>query len=50
MTQVTTELLYEVLGKIEADVATIKVDLSDVKAMQLRLRVDFNRFEGGVSG
>jgi hypothetical protein len=48
MTQVTTDLLYEVLKKIQADVAAMKVDLSDVKAMQLRLREDFNRFEGDL--
>jgi len=26
----------------------IKADLSDVKAMQLRMREDFNRFEGDL--
>jgi hypothetical protein len=33
---------------IRADVAVMKVDLADVKSMQLRLREDFNRFEGGL--
>lgn len=38
---VTNELIYEVLKKVQAD-------LADVKAMQLRLREDFNRFEGDL--
>jgi hypothetical protein len=29
-------------------VSVIKVDLADVKAMQLRMREDFNRFEGDL--
>jgi hypothetical protein len=45
MTQsVTNELLYEVLKKVQADVAFMKSDLADVKAMQLRMREDMNRF------
>ena len=49
MTEViTNELMYEVLKKVQADVAVIKADLADVKAMQLRLREDFNRFEGDL--
>ena len=45
---ITNELMYEVLKKVQADVAVIKADLADVKAMQLRLREDFNRFEGDL--
>lgn len=47
-TAITNELMYEVLKKIQADVAAIKADLSDVKSMQLRMREDFNRFEGDL--
>lgn len=43
-----SELMLEILKKIQADVAVMKADLSDVKAMQLRLREDFNRFEGDL--
>jgi len=47
MTQtVTNELLYQVLKKVQADVAFMKAELSDVKAMQLRTREDINRFAG----
>lgn len=45
---ITNELMYEVLKKVQADVAVMKADLADVKAMQLRLREDFNRFEGDL--
>ena len=45
---ITNELMYEILKKIQADVTVIKAELSDVKAMQLRLREDFNRFEGDL--
>ena len=45
---ITNELIFEVLKKIQADLAFIKADLSDVKAMQLRLREDFNRLEGDL--
>jgi hypothetical protein len=45
---ITNELMYEVLKKIQADVAVIKSELSDVKSMQLRMREDFNRFEGDL--
>lgn len=50
MTQppITNELMHEVLKKIQGDVSHIKTDLSDVKAMQLRMREDFNRFEGDL--
>jgi hypothetical protein len=40
--------MYEVLKKIQADVAAMKVDLSDVKSMQLRMREDLNRLEGDL--
>ena len=45
---ITNELMYEILKKIQADVGVVKSDLSDVKSMQLRLREDFNRFEGDL--
>jgi len=45
---ITNELMYEVLKKVQADVAVMKADVADVKAMQLRLREDFNRFEGDL--
>jgi hypothetical protein len=45
---ITNELMYEILKKIQADVAVIKSEVSDVKSMQLRLREDFNRFEGDL--
>jgi hypothetical protein len=49
MTQtIDNQLIFEVLKKIQADVSVIKVDLADVKAMQLRMREDFNRFEGDL--
>jgi len=44
--KITNELMYEVLKKVQADVAFMKADLSDVKAMQLRMREDINRFAG----
>ena len=43
---ITNELMYEVLKKVQEDVAFMKADLSDVKAMQLRMREDINRFAG----
>jgi hypothetical protein len=49
MTQpVDNQLIFEVLKKVQADVAVIKADVADVKSMQLRLREDFNRFEGDL--
>ena len=49
MTQaIDNQLIFEVLKKIQADVSVIKADLADVKAMQLRMREDFNRFEGDL--
>ena len=45
---ITNELMYEILKKIQADVAVIRSELSDVKSMQLRMREDFNRFEGDL--
>jgi hypothetical protein len=49
MTQaIDNQLIFEVLKKIQADVSVIKTDLADVKAMQLRMREDFNRFEGDL--
>jgi len=39
-------LMFEVLKKVQADVAFIKSDLADVKAVQLRMREDINRFAG----
>jgi len=41
-------LVLEHLRVIRTDVAIIKADLADVKAMQLRMREDFNRFEGDL--
>ena len=49
MTQtIDNQLIFEVLKKIQADVSVIRADLADVKAMQLRMREDFNRFEGDL--
>jgi hypothetical protein len=48
MTDTPESLVLEHLRAIRADVAMIKADLSDVKAMQLRMREDFNRFEGDL--
>jgi hypothetical protein len=49
MTQtIDNQIIFEVLKKIQADVSVIKADLADVKAMQLRMREDFNRFEGDL--
>ena len=49
MTQtIDNQLIFEVLKKIQADVSVIKADLADVKTMQLRMREDFNRFEGDL--
>ena len=45
---VTNELLLEILKKVQADVSAVKADLADVKATQLRMREDFNRFEGDI--
>jgi hypothetical protein len=45
---ITNELMYEVLKRMQTDIAVIKAEVSDVKAMQLRLREDFNRFEGDL--
>jgi hypothetical protein len=44
--QVDLVLMYEVLKSVQADVGFIKSDLADVKAMQLRIREDLNRFAG----
>jgi hypothetical protein len=43
-----SELMLEILKRLQADMAVVKVDVADVKAMQLRLREDFNRFEGDL--
>ena len=48
MPEISLELMYEVLKKIQADIATMKADLADVKSIHLRLREDFNRFEGDL--
>lgn len=45
---ITNELLYEVLKKIQTDIAALKMDLSDVKGSILQLREDVHRFEGGM--
>jgi hypothetical protein len=45
MTNTPESLVLEHLRVIRTDVAIIKADLADVKAMQLRMREDFNRFE-----
>ncbi len=48
MTDTPDNIILEHLRAIRADVAFIKADLADVKAMQLRMREDFNRFEGDL--
>ena len=48
MTDAPDNIVLEHLRAIRADVAVIKADLADVKAMQLRMREDFNRFEGDL--
>jgi hypothetical protein len=48
MTDTPDNLVLEHLRAIRSDVAAIKSDLADVKAMQLRMREDFNRFEGDL--
>jgi hypothetical protein len=48
MTNTPESLVLEHLRVIRTDVAMIKADLADVKAMQLRMREDFNRFEGDL--
>jgi hypothetical protein len=45
---ITNELMYEVLKRMQTDIAVIKAEVADVKAMQLRLREDFNRSEGDL--
>lgn len=45
---VTNELMYEVLKKIQDDVAGMKTDLADVKNVQLRMREDFHNFQGDL--
>lgn len=47
-TTVTNELILEVLKSVQGSVSAIKADLSEVKTMQLRMRHDFNRFEGDL--
>jgi hypothetical protein len=42
------QLIFEILKKLQSDVAVIKTDVAEVKAMQLRMREDFNRFEGDL--
>jgi hypothetical protein len=44
MTEITNELMYEVLKPLRTDVAAMKIDLADVKATQLKMREDFHRF------
>jgi hypothetical protein len=44
MTEITNELMYEVLKAIRADVAAMKTDLANLKAAQLRMREAFHRF------
>jgi hypothetical protein len=49
MTQATdNQLIFEILKKVQSDVAVIKTDVAEVKAMELRMREDFNRFEGDL--
>jgi hypothetical protein len=45
---VDNQLIFEILKKVQSDVAVIKTDVAEVKSMQLRMREDFNRFEGDL--
>jgi hypothetical protein len=42
------DVTHEILRRIQADMVLMKTELGDVKAMQLRMREDFNRFEGDL--
>lgn len=48
MTATGNQLMVEILRKLQPDMAVVKADVAHVKAMQLRLREDFNRFEGDM--
>jgi hypothetical protein len=49
MTQaIDNQLIFEILKKVQSDVAVIKTDVAEVKSKQLRMREDFNRFEGDL--
>jgi len=45
---VANELILEILKKVQADVGALRAELTDVKATQLRMREDLNRFEGDI--
>ena len=45
---IDNQLIFEILKKVQSDVAVIKTDVAEVKSMQLRMREDFNRFEGDL--
>jgi hypothetical protein len=45
---ITNELVFEILKKIQTDIAVVRTDLGDMKSMQLRMREDFHRFEGDL--
>ena len=46
MTTITNELMYEVLKKIQEDVAAVKSEMADLKHGQIRLREDVHHFAG----
>lgn len=45
MTEITNELMYEVLKKIQADVASIKATVADHTRLLVRMREDDLRLE-----
>ena len=45
MTEITNELMYEVLKKIQADVTTIKATVADHTRLLVRMREDDLRLE-----
>jgi hypothetical protein len=46
MSDITNELLYEVLKKIQTDIGEIKATLSDHTRQFIRLREDINNLRG----
>jgi hypothetical protein len=46
MTNITNELIYETLKKVQADVANIKATLADHTHQFLKVREDINNLRG----
>lgn len=48
MPDVTNELIYEILKKVQADVSGLRADMTEVRNGLLQVREDIHRFEGNM--